>query len=78
MSDLVFNRSSVCAAPLVRTDNERSWVDGVEGCGVACENPVFTSDEHAQMHRFIAIMAGLCLMLTFFTIVSVLLSDGES
>ena len=54
----------------MRTEDDRSWTEGVDGCGVACENPVFTSDEHAQMHRFIAIMAALCLMLTFFTIVS--------
>ena len=67
---VTFNTSGVCEAPLVATDNEKSWYDGVEGCGIQCTNPLFTKEQHNKVHIFIAVFASMCLVSTFFTLVS--------
>ena len=70
LTSLKFNVSSTCERPLVPTDNENSWYEGVDGCGIQCDNPLFTSDEHHRIHVFIAVMGSLCLSSTLFTVVS--------
>ncbi|KAJ8416413.1 hypothetical protein AAFF_G00357010 [Aldrovandia affinis] len=52
-----FNTSGHCEAPLVKTDNENSWYEDVEGCGIQCDNPLFTEEEHSDMHTYIAFSA---------------------
>ena len=66
-----FNTTGECEAPLVATNNERSWYDTVEGCGIQCTNPLYTDEQHEQVHLFIAIFATLCLVCTCFTLVSI-------
>lgn len=70
MERLEFNKTGSCNAPLIRTENKESWFYLADGCGVQCENPLFTVDDHREMHLFIAIMGGLCIICTLFTIVS--------
>ncbi len=64
-----FNTSGQCEAPLVKTDIQASWYKDVEGCGIQCNNPLFTEDEHSDMHNYIAIFGSLTLLCTFFTLV---------
>ena len=64
------NFSGTCELPLVATENENSWYNGVDGCGIQCTNPLFTDAEHKEVHTFIAVMGSLCLLCSLFTIVS--------
>ncbi|XP_012942595.1 smoothened homolog [Aplysia californica] len=67
---LVFNTTGRCEAPLVRTDDAGSWYDGVEGCGVPCDNPLFTAEQHNEVHTFIAVFGSICLVCTLFTVLT--------
>ncbi|XP_077990386.1 protein smoothened-like [Glandiceps talaboti] len=65
---LTFNTTSGCDPPLVATQNQKSWYEDVDGCGIQCKNPLFTADEHDKVHIFIAVMASICVVCTFFTL----------
>ncbi|XP_048864698.1 smoothened homolog [Brienomyrus brachyistius] len=67
-----FNTSGNCEAPLVKTDNQKSWYKNVEGCGIQCNNPLFTDEEHADMHVYIAAFGSITLFCTFFTLATFL------
>ncbi|XP_067247122.1 protein smoothened [Chanodichthys erythropterus] len=67
-----FNTSGQCEAPLVKTDIQASWYKDVEGCGIQCNNPLFTEDEHSDMHSYIAIFGSITLLCTFFTLATFL------
>ncbi|XP_066597642.1 protein smoothened [Prorops nasuta] len=71
--ELKFNTAGKCLKPLVPTDNALSIFEGVEGCGTQCEDPLFTPDEHKQIHSFIAWAAGICCLFNFFTVVTFLI-----
>lgn len=66
---LKFNTSGQCEAPLVKTDIQSSWYKDVEGCGIQCDNPLFTESEHNDMHIYIAYFGTITLLCTFFTLV---------
>lgn len=70
--ELKFNITGKCLKPLVPTDNALAIFDGVEGCGTECYDPLYTSDEHNQIHSFIIWAAGICCSFNLFTVVSVL------
>nr|XP_046235313.1 smoothened homolog [Scatophagus argus] len=69
---LKFNTSGQCEAPLVKTDIQSSWYKDVEGCGIQCDNPLFTEDEHNDMHAYIAYFGTITLLCTFFTLATFL------
>lgn len=71
VKSLKFNTTGRCMAPLVPTNNRNSWYKHVEGCGVQCQNPLFTDEEHRLVRIFIAIFSALCLVATLFAIVSI-------
>ncbi|XP_014468938.1 PREDICTED: protein smoothened-like isoform X2 [Dinoponera quadriceps] len=71
--ELKFNISGKCLKPLVPTDNSLSIFDGVEGCGTQCYDPMYTPDEHKQIHSFIAWAAGICCAFNLFTIITFLI-----
>lgn len=75
ITELKFNTSSMCLKPLISTDNALSIFDGVENCGTQCNDPLFTPDEHKQIHSFIAWAAGICCFLNLFTVVSMMEYD---
>lgn len=70
VQNIKFNSSGQCEAPLVRTDNPKSWYEDVEGCGIQCQNPLFTEAEHQDMHSYIAAFGAVTGLCTFFTLVS--------
>lgn len=53
----------------MRTDNPKSWYEDVEGCGIQCQNPLFTEKEHREMHVYIAAFSSVTIFCTFFTLV---------
>ncbi|XP_072529007.1 protein smoothened [Salminus brasiliensis] len=67
-----FNTSGHCEAPLVKTDIQTSWYKDVEGCGIQCDNPLFTEEEHSDMHSYIAVFGSVTLLCTFFTLATFL------
>lgn len=77
VQNIKFNSSGQCEAPLVRTDNPKSWYEDVEGCGIQCENPLFTKKEHREMHVYIAIFSSVTIFCTFFTLAT-FLSDWKN
>ncbi|XP_044135899.1 smoothened homolog [Bufo gargarizans] len=77
VQNIKFNSSGRCEAPLVRTDNPKSWYEDVEGCGIQCENPLFTQEEHREMHIYIAIFSSVTIFFTFFTLAT-FLSDWKN
>lgn len=68
VQNIKFNSSGQCEAPLVRTDNPKSWYEDVEGCGIQCQNPLFTEREHREMHDYIAAFSSVTVFCTFFTL----------
>jgi len=68
--ELKFNTTAKCHSPLVETDNSQAFVDGVEGCGVPCANPLLTHEEHQQVQRFTLTLAAMCLATNVFAVVS--------
>ncbi|XP_011868773.1 PREDICTED: protein smoothened isoform X2 [Vollenhovia emeryi] len=71
--ELKFNTSGKCLKPLVPTDNVLSIFDGVEGCGTQCYDPLYTPDEHNEIHSFIVWAASICCIFNLFTIVTFLI-----
>lgn len=61
-----------CPPPLVHTEEQDSWFEGIPGCGIQCENPIFTKEEHDRIHRFIGAFGTLSILCTAFTVVSFL------
>ncbi|XP_062374032.1 protein smoothened [Sardina pilchardus] len=72
LQKLKFNSSGQCEAPLVKTDNPASWYKDVEGCGIQCNNPLFTEGEHSDMHTYIGLFGSVTLLCTFFTLATFL------
>ncbi|KMQ88927.1 protein smoothened [Lasius niger] len=71
--ELKFNITAKCLKPLVPTDNALSIFDGVEGCGTECYDPLYTTDEHNQIHSFIVWAAGICCTFNLFTVITFLI-----
>ncbi|XP_035689838.1 smoothened homolog [Branchiostoma floridae] len=67
-----------CERPLVETDNEKSFYEGVEGCGIQCQNPLFTDAEHERIHKFIAGFGAVTVVFTFFTLATFLVDWKNS
>ncbi|KAG0716171.1 Protein smoothened [Chionoecetes opilio] len=71
--ELKFNTTGQCTPPLVATEEESSWYEGVKGCGVQCANPIFTDEEHKDLHSFVATLGGVCLACSTFTVLTYLI-----
>ncbi|XP_033726816.1 smoothened homolog [Pecten maximus] len=70
---LTFNTTGVCNVPLIRTTNEDSWYETVPGCGIQCQDPFYTDDEHREVHIFIGVFGSICLVCTLFTVLTFLI-----
>jgi len=69
--ELKFNNiTPKCQPPLVETDNSQAFVDGVDGCGLPCNSPLFSHEEHEQVQRFTQTLAAMCLTTNLFAVVS--------
>ncbi|XP_008551333.1 protein smoothened isoform X2 [Microplitis demolitor] len=71
--ELQFNTSGRCLKPLVPTDNSLATFEGIEGCGTQCNDPLYTIDEHKQIHSFIKWGAIICMCFHLFTIFTFLI-----
>lgn len=64
---------SACQRPLVETEHKSSWYEGIEGCGIQCENPIFDTEEHTRIHRFVGAFGSLSFICSLFTMVKLLI-----
>ncbi|XP_041360515.1 smoothened homolog [Gigantopelta aegis] len=67
---ITFNTTGRCEPPLIATRNKESWYEDVDGCGLQCQNPLFTDSEHRQVHIFVAFWGSVCLITTCFTVLT--------
>ncbi|KAL3891615.1 hypothetical protein ACJMK2_003870 [Sinanodonta woodiana] len=68
--DVTFDTAGSCVAPLIRTTVESNWYEEVKGCGIQCQNPLYTEDEHSVVHIFIAVCGSLCIASTLFCVLT--------
>ncbi|XP_078665081.1 protein smoothened-like [Branchiostoma floridae x Branchiostoma belcheri] len=78
VKNMKFNGTGGCERPLVETDNEKSFYKGVDGCGIQCQNPLFTDAEHERIHKFIAGFGAVTVVFTFFTLATFLVDWKNS
>lgn len=71
--EMKFNTTGECMAPLVPTDAATSYYPDIEGCGVQCADPLYTADEHRQVHNLIFVGAAACLACNLCTVATFLI-----
>lgn len=71
--EVKFNITGQCLRPLVQAESSSSYFKDIEGCGLQCQNPLYTDDEHRQIHKLIAWGACICLGFNLFTIFTFLI-----
>ncbi|XP_017855073.1 protein smoothened [Drosophila busckii] len=71
--EMKFNATGKCMPPLVPADNAASYYPGIEGCGVQCKDPLYTDDEHRQIHKLIGYGGSLCLLANLFVVATFLI-----
>ncbi|XP_030040385.1 protein smoothened isoform X2 [Manduca sexta] len=71
--EIKFNTTGKCLPPLIRTEKPLHFYEGITGCGLPCRDPLYTDDEHQQIHRLIAWGAGVCLALNLLTVATFLI-----
>lgn len=78
VKEIKFNNTASCQPPLVETDQSLNWFTGVDGCGAQCYNPLVSSDQHKQIHSFIAIIGSLCLSFNLLSVFTFLIDWRNS
>ncbi|EDW03985.1 protein smoothened [Drosophila grimshawi] len=71
--EMKFNVTGRCMPPLVPADNAASYYPGIEGCGVQCKDPLYTDDEHRQIHKLIGYGGSICLLSNLFVVATFLI-----
>uniref|UniRef100_A0A0A1WQ87 Protein smoothened n=1 Tax=Zeugodacus cucurbitae TaxID=28588 RepID=A0A0A1WQ87_ZEUCU len=77
VQEMKFNATGSCLPPLVPADSSSSYYPGIEGCGVQCKDPLYTDDEHRQIHKLISWLGTLCFLANFF-VVATFIIDWEN
>ncbi|XP_018796507.1 PREDICTED: protein smoothened [Bactrocera latifrons] len=77
VQDMKFNATGSCLPPLVPADSSSSYYPGIEGCGVQCKDPLYTDDEHRQIHKLISWLGTLCFLANLF-VVATFIIDWEN
>lgn len=66
--ELKFNLTGQCIKPLVDTEDPANFYKDIDGCGIGCDDPYYTEEEHRQVRKLIAWGASICLVLHLFAI----------
>ncbi|XP_037934792.1 protein smoothened [Teleopsis dalmanni] len=75
--EMKFNITGQCLSPLVSADTSASYYPGIEGCGVQCKDPLYTNDEHQEIHKLVGWGGTLCFLANLF-VVATFLIDWEN
>ncbi|XP_014239427.1 protein smoothened [Cimex lectularius] len=68
--ELKYNTPGKCMEPLVQTDLSAWYYDGVEGCGIQCDDPMFTNHQRDQIHKMVAWAATICALNNLFAVLT--------
>ncbi|CAD6999496.1 unnamed protein product [Ceratitis capitata] len=68
VQEMKFNGTGSCMAPLVPVDSSSSYYPGIEGCGLQCKDPLYTDDEHRQIHKLIYWLCLICVLSNLFVV----------
>lgn len=68
--EMKFNAVGQCLAPLVQAESSTSYYKDIEGCGVQCKDPLYTDDEHDDIHKLIGWGVTICAISNIFVIVT--------
>ncbi|XP_059620467.1 protein smoothened [Phlebotomus argentipes] len=68
--EIKYNVTGQCLKPLIPADTSANYFGNIDGCGLECKDPLYTDDEHKQIHKFIAYGASICLVANLFAIVT--------
>lgn len=71
--EVKFNTTGECRRPLVATGEPSSYYADVEGCGVQCGDPLYTDDEHRQVHNLVLAGAAICAVCNLATVLTFLI-----
>ncbi|XP_054719184.1 smoothened homolog [Uloborus diversus] len=74
LQEVKFNTSYKCMLPLLETSQPSNWYHEVEGCGIQCQNPFFTAEEHNSIHHLISLIAPICLALNVLSVATFCIS----
>lgn len=70
MKDPKSNISGECVPPLIQTGDAKSEYDVITGCGVQCQDPLYTEEEHDLIHGRIGWIATISVLSNLFAVVS--------
>ncbi|XP_065218384.1 protein smoothened [Planococcus citri] len=73
MSELKFNTASQCMAPLVKAEQESSYYEGIEGCGVQCQDPFFSEEERKEIGTYVLLGSVAAFLSNLFAVVTLIL-----
>ncbi|XP_028168691.1 protein smoothened isoform X1 [Ostrinia furnacalis] len=76
--EMKFNTTGKCLPPLIHTNKQLHFYEGMSGCGLPCRDPLYTEDEHQQIHRLVAWCACTCLALNLLTVATFLIDWRSS
>uniref|UniRef100_A0A0K8S5C7 Protein smoothened n=1 Tax=Lygus hesperus TaxID=30085 RepID=A0A0K8S5C7_LYGHE len=68
--ELKFNSTGQCMSPLVPTDHPSWFFEGVEGCGVQCNDPMFPDHDRQYIHKMVFGAASLCALFNLFAVLT--------
>lgn len=66
--EMKFNLTGQCLKPLVHTDSVGDYYKEIEGCGIQCKDPLYSDDEHRQIHKLIGWGASICITFNVFAL----------
>uniref|UniRef100_A0A1B0AUL6 Protein smoothened n=1 Tax=Glossina palpalis gambiensis TaxID=67801 RepID=A0A1B0AUL6_9MUSC len=76
--EIKFNLTGECLDPLVTAESSASYYPLIEGCGVRCNDPLYTEDEHRQIHKLISWVATLCFLANLFVVTTFFIEWGNA
>lgn len=67
-----FNTFGQCERPLVSTEQESLFYDGIEGCGIQCNDTLFTNKERQEIRTIVIYGSFLAFIFSLFAVVRTL------
>lgn len=76
--EMKFNVTGQCLKPLVPVESTINYYKGIDGCGLECKDPMYTDDEHNQIHILIGLLGSICLAFNLFCVATFMVDRKNS
>lgn len=76
--EMKFNGTGQCLKPLVPVESTTNYYKGIDGCGLQCKDPLYTDDEHSQIHNLIGWLGSICLACNLFCVATFMVDRKNS